>query len=118
MAKGVRELFIQSLKDAGFSDDEAESLVAAWTKGIRPVVVGLLDDIVVAIREEWAEWQAPLTNETTKTQFQVARELFVVDRFVYLFTEHCTCLELFFYHFAHEFHCTCLKLFFYVFYSC
>ena len=53
---------------------------------------GLFDDIATAIREEHTERQAPLTNENTKTQFRVARELYVVDRFVYLFTEHCTCL--------------------------
>ena len=83
MAKGLREVFIQSLKDAGFSEDEAEALASAWNKTIRPVVKGLLDDIAMAIREEHVDRRAPLTNQTTLTQFRVARELFVVDRFVY-----------------------------------
>ena len=82
MAKGLREVFVQSLKDAGFNEDEAEALASAWNRTIRPVVKGLMDDIAGAIREEHVERRAPLTNQTTLTQFRVARELFVVDRFV------------------------------------
>ena len=83
MAKGLREVFVQCLRDAGFTEAEAESLTAAWTRAIRPVVVGFLDDVATAIREEFAEREAPLTNETTRSQFRVARDLFAVDRYVY-----------------------------------
>ena len=83
MAKGLREVFVQCLRDAGFTEAEAESLTAAWTRAIRPVVVGFLDDVAIAIREEFAEREAPLTNETTRSQFRVARDLFAVDRYVY-----------------------------------
>ena len=82
MAKGAREVFIQSLKDAGFTADEAEALASAWTKSICPAVVALFDDIAMAIREEVRDRGAALTNDTTKQQFRIARELFILDRFV------------------------------------
>ena len=85
MAKGIREVFIQSLKDAGFTEDEDEALASTWNRNIRPIVVGFFDDIALAIREEHTQNRAPLTNEATRTQFRVARELFVVDRLVYLY---------------------------------
>ena len=84
MAKGLREVFIQSLKDAGFTEQEAEALASAWNRSIRPVIQGLLDDIATAVREEHVEGGAPLTNQVTINQMRVARELFVVDRFVFL----------------------------------
>ena len=83
MAKGLREVFVQSLKDAGFNENEAEALDSAWNRTIRPVVKGLMDDIAGAIREEHVERNAPLMNQITVTQFRVARELFVVDRYVF-----------------------------------
>ena len=82
MAKGLREVFIQSLKDAGFTEDQAEALASAWNRTIRPVIRGLMDDIAVAIREEHVERGAELTNQVTVNQIRTARELYAVDRLV------------------------------------
>ena len=82
MAKGLREIFIQSLKDAGFSEVEAEALASAWNRSIRPVIQGLMDDIATAVREEHLERGAPLTNQVSINQLRTARELFVTDRLV------------------------------------
>ena len=82
MAKGLREVFIQSLKDAGFTENEAEALASAWNRSIRPVIQGLMDDIATAIREEHLERGAQLTNQVTVNQLRTARELFTVDRLV------------------------------------
>ena len=82
MAKGLREVFIQSLRDAGFTEQEAEALASAWNRSIRPVIQGLLDDIATAVREEYIERGAPLTNQVTINQMRTARELYVTDRLV------------------------------------
>ena len=52
MAKGLKEVFIESLLNTGFDKDQAESLVTMWMSRIRPTLVALFDEIAQAIKEE------------------------------------------------------------------
>ena len=81
MAKGVRELFIEALVEAGFTKEEANRLASTWSASIRPTHLGLLGDVAHVIRVEVNEG-TPLTCETTRRAFQAVRDAYQENRFV------------------------------------
>lgn len=71
MTRGPRELMLQALTNAGFSQPEAEALLGQWTTQIRPELLNLLKVISEATKTAVTRGEA-LTSETLCTEFRRA----------------------------------------------
>ena len=84
MAKGIRELYIEQLVEAGFPRAEAHSMVANWANVLFPEHQGLLADLAHGLKHDVDAGMAR-TYETTRAAFQRMREAYQDHRFVYFF---------------------------------